>query len=203
MLSNFLQSILVDPLNGEPLDYLPEQNNLSGKINSYPVVENVPILIKPAPYYKETNSPLHNNIGSQFQYLEHYEKDAELFDYFEEDKCFATAEERKRSREMIISKVDKNCSAILDIGCGSAWVAKHFLPLQKKVVSMDISKKKPVTALKNFPHPNHSAIVADVFNMPLKKNSFDTIIASEVIEHVFDPKLFIEKISTVLKPGGN
>jgi ubiquinone/menaquinone biosynthesis C-methylase UbiE len=63
-------------------------------------------------------------------------------------------------------------------------------------------KKKPITALKNLPHPDHSAIVADVFNMPFKKNSFDIIIASEVIEHVFDPKLFIEKISAVLKPGG-
>jgi hypothetical protein len=31
MLSIFLQSILVDPLHGEPLNYLPGQLNLSGK----------------------------------------------------------------------------------------------------------------------------------------------------------------------------
>jgi hypothetical protein len=109
--------------------------------NSYPIIENVPILIIPASYPGETDSPLHNSSGGHFQYLEHYEKDAELFDYFNQDKCFATAEERKRSREMIISKVDKNCTTILDIGCGSAWVDRHFLPLQKQVVSMDISKK--------------------------------------------------------------
>jgi 2-polyprenyl-3-methyl-5-hydroxy-6-metoxy-1,4-benzoquinol methylase len=39
-------------------------------------------------------------------------------------------------------------------------------------------------------------------NDTLKENTIDTIIASEIIEHLHAPKLFIKKLLQVLKPGG-
>jgi len=202
MITSFLADILIDPVDKTPLELNAEENVLKSKKQDYEIIENVPVLTAPLSYATVTNSPLHKKQESQFSYLDHYEKDAHFFNYFEGDESFTTAQERKRSRQMIISEVPRSCDTILDVGCGGAWVAQHFLPLQKKVVSMDISKTNPIKALQNLPHPNHSAVVADVFKMPFKENTFDIIIASEVIEHVFDPTLFVEKLLEVLKPGG-
>ncbi|MFN0081055.1 MAG: class I SAM-dependent methyltransferase, partial [Ferruginibacter sp.] len=48
----------------------------------------------------------------------------------------------------------------------------------------------------------NAGIVCDAFNLPFKSNSFDCIVASEVIEHVIDPALFTESLLQKLKPGG-
>ncbi len=61
-----------------------------------------------------------------FDYLTHYKTDAEEFDYFEKRIGPAEHEER-RVREVLISQVPKNVKTILDVGCGSGWVAKEFL----------------------------------------------------------------------------
>ncbi len=36
----------------------------------------------------------------------------------------------------------------------------------------------------------------------LPKDSFDVVVSTHVIEHIYDPKVFIEKAHEVLKPGG-
>src|ERR1017187_8792442 len=60
-----------------------------------------------------------------FDYLKHYELDAAQFDYFEE-RTGATAHSERRLREFILSCIPKNTESILDVGCGSAWIAKAF-----------------------------------------------------------------------------
>ena len=79
---------------------------------------------------------------ADFNYIDHYKKDAVEFDYFEERKG-ATEHDERRVREYIISKIPKNVNSILDVGCGKGWVAKEFLPKGKTVVSLDISVTNP------------------------------------------------------------
>ncbi|MCZ2101814.1 MAG: class I SAM-dependent methyltransferase [Chitinophagales bacterium] len=67
---------------------------------------------------------------------------------------------------------------------------------------MDISTTNPVKALETYPHKNHYALVADVYSLPIKPETIDCIVASEIIEHVKDPVLFIAQLLMVLKPGG-
>ena len=136
-----------------------------------------------------------------FNYTEHYEKDASEFDYFEKRKG-ATAHDERRVREFIISKVGKNVNSILDVGCGRAWVADHFLRKGVKVYSLDISITNPAKAVKLYPSENHSGIVADSFRLPFADNSFDCVIASEIIEHVINPAEFIKELFRVVKKGG-
>jgi 2-polyprenyl-3-methyl-5-hydroxy-6-metoxy-1,4-benzoquinol methylase len=59
-----------------------------------------------------------------------------------------------------------------------------------------------VKVLQENQHENHAAVVADAYHLPFKKNSFDVIIASEIMEHVSDPKLFISELMKALKPTG-
>jgi ubiquinone/menaquinone biosynthesis C-methylase UbiE len=138
---------------------------------------------------------------SSFNYIEHYKKDAVEFDYFEEKKG-ATAHDERRVREYIISKVPKEINSILDVGCGNGWVAKEFLPKGKQVYSLDISATNPAKAKKLYPDKNHFGITADSFQLPFSDNSFDCVIASEIIEHVVDPPEFIKELFRVVKNGG-
>jgi len=136
-----------------------------------------------------------------FRYAEHYKKDADEFDYFEE-RNGATEHDERRLREYIIPLIPDSADTILDVGCGSAWIAKNMLPKKKKVISLDISVTNPQKALSIYPSLNHSGLTADSFTLPFKDNTFDCIVASEIIEHVVSPADFVKELLRVLKPSG-
>lgn len=89
-----------------------------------------------------------NDVLKHFDYKTHYQTDAVEFDYFEK-RIGAAEHEERRVREVIISEISANANLILDVGCGSGWVAKEFLNKNKKVISLDISKKI-LSSLINF-----------------------------------------------------
>jgi len=134
-------------------------------------------------------------------YIDHYKKDAVEFDYFEESRG-ATAHDERRVHEYIISKLPRNINTILDVGCGKGWVAEHFLPKGVKVHSLDVSTSNPVRAKELYPSEDHTGIAADSFSLPFLNDSFDVVIASEIIEHVVDPAKFVKELSRVVKKGG-
>ncbi len=137
----------------------------------------------------------------EFDYINHYEKDAAEFDYFEERKG-ATKHDERRVKEYIISFVPNDADLILDVGCGSSWAAKYFIPKGKRVISFDLSMTNPKRAKTETPGEHHYGLTGDAFNLPIKTNSVDCIIASEIIEHVIKPDKFVKELFKVLKPGG-
>jgi 2-polyprenyl-3-methyl-5-hydroxy-6-metoxy-1,4-benzoquinol methylase len=143
-----------------------------------------------------------NGVRARIFYADHYDQDAEAFDYFQEHADGASRHENRRLRETIIRQVPREAQNILDIGCGSAWVAGYFCKKGVAVYSMDISAGNPTRALQTYPFDNHVALVADVYELPFAQNTFDCIIAAEVMEHTPDPKLFISNLLRVLKPDG-
>lgn len=48
----------------------------------------------------------------------------------------------------------------------------------------------------------HPDILASGYNLPLKDNAFDTVISTEVLEHLENPQLVINEIHRVLKHNG-
>jgi SAM-dependent methyltransferase len=82
----------------------------------------------------------------------------------------------------------------LDIGCGSKPYSSLFNTA--KYVGMDIE----VTGHK------HTESKIDVFydglTFPFADDYFDSIVSFEVLEHVFNPELFLKEAHRVLKPGG-
>jgi len=86
---------------------------------------------------------------------------------------------------------------ILDVGCGACRLSKILLEKRYDVTAIDndekaieIAKKKGITGFK-----------ADIISWKTDAK-FDCVIASDVLEHIYDDKLVIKKIHAMLKPGG-
>jgi 2-polyprenyl-3-methyl-5-hydroxy-6-metoxy-1,4-benzoquinol methylase len=203
MNDSFLNELLIDPITKEQLLFDKTSNTLrsssSGK--NYNLVESIPqIIINENQSTKR--SGIHQEYNSDFNYSDHYQKDAVLFDYSEHDMPVVTKFEFSRLRESIIREISDDLSIVLDVGCGNGWVAKKLIPLGKKVISMDISSINPINSIRDVQHKNHAGLIADVYNIPLKENSIDCIIAAEIMEHVPDPKTLIFALVKLLKNKG-
>lgn len=90
---------------------------------------------------------------------------------------------------------------LLDVGCASGIVldrAGDALPLRR--IGLDLS---PFGLQQRLHRPDPPELaVASVENLPLPDASVDTIVFSEVIEHLVDAYVGYAEISRVLKPGG-
>jgi len=200
-----IQDILLSPA-GNPLIFDLEKACFKGQHTDeiFEIVENVPILLPSNAEERCMEVTLGNGIKAKFYYVDHYHQDAEVFDYSKAMPDGASQHENRRLHEMILSNIPQGIGNILDVGCGNAWLAAHFANGNNKVavVSMDISLANPLRANKKYPFEKHNAIVADVYALPFRANTFDCIIAAEVMEHTPDPKLFIQNLLRILKPNG-
>ena len=94
---------------------------------------------------------------------------------------------------------------VLEIGCGAGYGSYMLGEVAERIVTIDRDKESLDNARKNFGRENIEYLHADFFdNLPLEENSFDTVISFQVFEHISpkDTRLFLDKISRLLKPGG-
>ena len=197
-------SRLVHPLSKAPLVYDAPSGRLSspGSNDTFEIKEQVPVLLAKALDGALMHTDLHHGQGSAFQYKAHYQEDAVTYDYFKETENPTEREEHNRLHQYILAEIPKTADWVLDAGCGGGWLAQALNGSGKHVISMDISDINPVKAIKNVPYATHFGLVADAFELPLEEGSIDCIIASEIIEHVPDPKRFLESLFSAVKPGG-
>lgn len=200
-MKDFLLNIIADPIDKSKLFFDSQYKTLSNEHSTYLIENEVPILLPKVTQEYQTDK-IHQDFKTKFDYTEHYQKDAETFDYILGHDVATTDHEFRRIRESITRRIPNSEQFILDVGCGGGWAANYYQDKNNRLVSMDIAKKNVINAYKNYSFENHAAVCADVLNLPFKENSFDYIFSSEVIEHVPDPTLFIKNLLRVLKPGG-
>jgi ubiquinone/menaquinone biosynthesis C-methylase UbiE len=100
-----------------------------------------------------------------------------------------------------------NGSLILEAGCGVGAQTKIIAPANPKshFVSVDISHES-VAKAREMAESLHIGNVefqqADIFNLPFPDNHFDHIFVCFVLEHLPDPVIALQKLKSVLKPGG-
>lgn len=94
--------------------------------------------------------------------------------------------------------------SVLDIGCGGGIVAEPLARLGAGVTGIDPAEEN-VEAAKL--HAEKSGLAIDyrattVEALADKGETFDIVIASEVVEHVADLDLFIRSAAATVRPGG-
>ncbi|RWY57345.1 class I SAM-dependent methyltransferase [Mucilaginibacter gilvus] len=97
---------------------------------------------------------------------------------------------------------DKN-RCILDLGCGNGYLVNHLLSLGYNVYGTDASEQGIAIARKTNPERFFvQDLSIDKLPPELQGLKFDTIISTEVIEHLYDPEKFIDFCKRALTANG-
>jgi 2-polyprenyl-6-hydroxyphenyl methylase/3-demethylubiquinone-9 3-methyltransferase len=93
---------------------------------------------------------------------------------------------------------------ILDIGCGGGILCEPLARLGASVVGADPSTSNITVAQQ---HASQAGLVIDYRDTAAEElaksgETFDVVLAMEVVEHVADVGLFVELAATLVKPGG-
>ncbi len=85
---------------------------------------------------------------------------------------------------------------VLDIGCGNGSVSYDVSKKAKIVVGIDIDKNNVLAAQKKYANTNLRYIIGDAMIFDFNEQ-FDIIILSNVLEHIDDRIIFLEKIKKI------
>lgn len=111
--------------------------------------------------------------------------------------------------ELLDIKKDHN---VLDLGAGAGRHSFEVLKRGGNLISLDLDEleaKKVLGMIYAMIQENelslesHAVVInGNALNLPLKTNSINTVIASEVLEHIENDDKAIQEIYRVLVPGG-
>jgi SAM-dependent methyltransferase len=101
--------------------------------------------------------------------------------------------------ERYIRKLTKPNARILEVGCGLGFFASR-LARRFSVVGLDISLEALSFARQRWGF--RSLIRGDAEFLPYLSETFDVVIALDVIEHLAQPEAFLAEAARVLHPGG-
>ena len=100
----------------------------------------------------------------------------------------------QRKRHEIITSMARGAGRTLDVGCGSSVILQSL----NNVVGLDIKRSK-LRYMRQYSVP---LVHGSIFALPVRDESFDCVVCSQVIEHIPEaPEVFTELIR-VLRPGG-
>jgi len=102
---------------------------------------------------------------------------------------------RRRLERAIGSQRDRVCGVLLDVGCGLKPYEKVLGERVNKYIGLEYSPESGYRG-------NKADVYADAAAIPLASGSVDTVLCTELLEHVPNPDMVIEEIARVLKPGG-
>jgi SAM-dependent methyltransferase len=88
------------------------------------------------------------------------------------------------------------CGVLVDIGCGLCPYHKLFTPYIRHYIGVDYPPHQGITARID------GMIHADSLFMPLRDASVDTVLSTQVLEHVPDPTQMLGEARRILRPGG-
>lgn len=84
---------------------------------------------------------------------------------------------------------------LLDVGCGAKPYKKLFEPFVERYLGLEYTPESGYRG-------NEADFCGDAGYLPLADASIDTILCTEVMEHLPHPEKTIEEFARVLRPGG-
>jgi 2-polyprenyl-3-methyl-5-hydroxy-6-metoxy-1,4-benzoquinol methylase len=104
----------------------------------------------------------------------------------------------------LLSLLNKNTNrCILDLGCGNGHLVNYLIEQGYNAYGTDASENGIAIAKKE--HPDRfflQDLATDELPVGLQNLPFDTIISTEVIEHLYNPDGFIDFCKNALQPHG-
>ena len=92
---------------------------------------------------------------------------------------------------------------VLDVGCGSGRWTFALASLGATVVAVDFTNAGvEVTNQGTGQFENVSVLQADIFNLPLRPESFDFVVSWGVLHHTRDTRAAFERVHPLVRRGG-
>jgi 2-polyprenyl-3-methyl-5-hydroxy-6-metoxy-1,4-benzoquinol methylase len=91
-------------------------------------------------------------------------------------------------------------ATVFDLGCGNGSVAKH-LSARYSVVGIDASESGIAEAKRAYPEIRLD-LGSAYDDLAARYGQFDAVVSLEVVEHLFDPRLYARRMFDLVKPGG-
>jgi ubiquinone/menaquinone biosynthesis C-methylase UbiE len=103
-----------------------------------------------------------------------------------------------RRRMLTVEMIEGNF--VLEIGAAEGWMSEFIIKKAKYVVCSDIA----ISYLKRARDKGIGAefIRIDAHHLPFADETFDCVVLTEVLEHVYSPYRALEEVHRVLKPNG-
>ena len=105
-----------------------------------------------------------------------------------------------RLNKILAICTDLKNKKVLDVGCSIGYLGQELEKRGAEVTGIDISKE----ALKKAHEVLSFTKVVDLNEgeLPFKDRTFDLIVASEVIEHLFKPVIVLKELRRIVKDKG-
>lgn len=91
---------------------------------------------------------------------------------------------------------------ILEAGSGAGRFTEILVGTGAEVFSFDYSLAVDANHANNGSASNLNLFQGDIFNIPLRKGSFDKVMCLGVIQHTPDPERAFNSLAAMVKPGG-
>ncbi len=114
---------------------------------------------------------------------------------------------RLRIKKILEELGEINGTMILDIGCEAGYLSTQLALKGAEVVPIDICKPALLTFKQNLEKNEtelyiRSPILSIAHMLPLKIGSFDSVVCSEVIEHLPSVDIIFQEVNMVMKDKG-
>lgn len=97
----------------------------------------------------------------------------------------------KQTRDLINHFLKYINGEVGDIGAGGAKYKEIILKKASSYVAFDVVEGKNID------------VVGDILNMPFRDESFDTVISTQVMEHVEKPWIMVRELKRILRVNGS
>lgn len=91
---------------------------------------------------------------------------------------------------------------VLDAGCGTGYGSAELAQSASEVTGVDIAAEAIEYAMTNYPMAGLHFIKSSCTAVPFPANSFDLVVAFEVIEHLMDYRAFLDECARLLTHEG-
>lgn len=131
-----------------------------------------------------------NGLFREFQ-----QKDIKLMEKLEKTPFYSGFWCRKRKDKAISLSASYAHGTLLDIGCGMKPYFTVFKPYIEKYYGIEYS-------LKSVYRDHKADIFGNAMDLPFSDCTVDTILCTEVLEHISNPEKAISEFARILRPNG-
>lgn len=91
---------------------------------------------------------------------------------------------------------------ILDMGCGAGFLSNDLALAGHSITGIDLSTSSLKVAESRDQTKTVRYQQGDVYHVAFPRESFDVVVAMDLLEHVSDPQKVISEATRILRPGG-